>query len=185
MSQLISYLISDIIRFTTLFLPSLNMRMSNVPITKNTGPSRGEWRDRFTQAPFDAFTKAFPDGSFPTIFRKTGQYRDSDTGDENPEIYHFVYSKIAFFGLNRVPRPSYVSSNADLDYNVVWVKEMLKLDTNCDLQTVGKSIDYNMVFSSRLVLPLLITHLSYEYTQPDTVSHSLIRPNIPQESGIY
>ena len=46
-----------------------------------------------------------------------------------------------------MPRPSYVSSNADLDYNVVWVKEMLKLDTNCDLQTVGKSIDYNMVFS--------------------------------------
>ena len=134
------------------------MRMSNVPITKNTGPSRGEWRDRFTQAPFDAFTKAFPDGSFPTIFRKTGQYRDSKTEDENPEIYHFVYSKIAFFGLNRVPRPSYVSSNADLDYNVVWVKEMLKLDTNCDLQTVGKSIDLLWFSHSRLVLPLLITY---------------------------
>ena len=30
-----------------------------------------------------------PDGTFPNIIRKTGQYADADTGDENPKIYHF------------------------------------------------------------------------------------------------
>ena len=111
---------------------------SDYDINSNTSPSRGEWRDKFTTAPFDAFTKAFPDGTFPNIFRKTGQYADGDTGDENPEIYYFEYDKIAFLGLNRVARQSYISDIAAKDYNEEWAREMLSSDENCSLQSVGK-----------------------------------------------
>jgi len=87
---------------------------SDYRIDENTSPSRGEWRDKFTTAPFDAFTKPFPDGTFPNIVRKTGQYADAGTGDENPEIYYFEYDKIAFFGLNRPARESYISDRASM-----------------------------------------------------------------------
>ena len=110
---------------------------SDYDITSNTSPSRGEWRSRFTRAPFNSFTRPFPDGTFPEIFRKTGQYADADTGDDNPEIFHFTYNKVAFFGLNRVSRSSYISDRAARDYNEVFIEEMLKRDTNCQLQTVG------------------------------------------------
>ena len=111
---------------------------SDYDINSNTSPSRGEWRDKFTTAPFDAFTKPFPDGTFPNIIRKTGQYADADTGDENPEIYYFEYDKIAFLGLNRVARQSYISDIAAKDYNEEWAREMLSSDENCSLQSVGK-----------------------------------------------
>ena len=124
---------------------------SDYRIDENTSPSRGEWRDKFTTAPFDAFTKAFPDGTFPTIVRKTGQYADADTGDENPEIYYFEYDSLAFFGLNRVLRQNYISDNASKDYNEEWAREMLAEDENCSLQSVGKNEERLLSFSLFLV----------------------------------
>ena len=101
----------------------MNVRtMISTGVTRVHQESRGEWRDKFTTAPFDAFTKAFPDGTFPNIFRKTGQYADGDTGDENPEIYYFEYDSIAFLGLNRVARESYISDRAAKDYNEEWAR---------------------------------------------------------------
>ena len=126
---------------------------SDYRIGENTSPSRGEWRSKFTGAPFNSFTRPFPDGTLPEIFRKTGQYIDQATGDDNPEIFHFTYNKVAFFGLNRVAGLSYISDVAARDYNEVFIEEMLKRDTNCQLQTVGALLCFCFIsnlFSQKL-----------------------------------
>jgi len=150
---------------------------SDYRIGENTSPSRGEWRSKFTGAPFNSFTRPFPDGTLPEIFRKTGEYIDQATGDDNPEIFHFTYNKVAFFGLNRVAGSSYIDLAAR-DYNEDFIDEMLKLDTNCQLQTVGALLCFCFIpnlFSQKIYT----ANIFYSYS-----TNSLVCTNIPQGSAL-
>ena len=93
------------------------------------------WRDDFAlDAAFNQFGADFPPtlgfsgGSRPTIDRR------HESG--NPEIFYFLHNKIAFFGLNRVARNSYISNRAPSDFNADWVEEKLALDLSCDLESI-------------------------------------------------
>ena len=92
------------------------------------------WRDLFARDDkFTSFAQPFPDGSYPILYRKN---ETNANGDANPEIMYWEYDKVAFFGLNRPDRDSYISNNATIDANEEWVKDRLGLDVNCTLESI-------------------------------------------------
>ena len=52
-------------------------------------------------------------------------------------MYHFEYKNVAFIGLNRVARASYISDVAPQDLNALWVEDRLALDSvTCELKSI-------------------------------------------------
>ena len=92
------------------------------------------WRDLFSRDDkFTSFAQPFPDGSYPVLYRKN---ESNAIGDANPEIMYWEYDKVAFFGLNRPNRESYISDVAVIDANEEWVEDRLGLDVNCTLESI-------------------------------------------------
>ena len=98
-------------------------------MSANTDPIREMWRENFAResSPMHQFGKDFPGGSKPTIYRQSS----------NPENYFFNHSGVAFFGINRPERSSYISDRAPVDINEQWVEERLTLDTTaCTFKSI-------------------------------------------------
>ena len=101
---------------------------------------RDLWRDKFanSNSPLNQFGRNFPSylgfngTGKPYIQRK----ESSDDVYNNPEIYYFVFNKIAVFGLNRVSKASYVSNVANPDPNTDWVTTKLAEDNECELESI-------------------------------------------------
>ena len=112
-------------------------------INANTDPIRELWRGHFadTTSPFNQFNTDFPGGGKPFIDRKT------KTG--NPEIFYFERNNIAFFGLNRVSRESYISNRAPVDLNAEWVEDHLSLDN------ITCTIKSTVIIAQALLKPIV------------------------------
>jgi len=95
-------------------------------LNSNTDPHQKNWRRNFAEAPpFQQFSTNFPGGDKPIISRKDG----------NPEIFHFEYDKVAFFGLNMVSGKNYVNNISPVDLNEEWLEYTLS-NSSCELESI-------------------------------------------------
>ena len=99
-------------------------------ISSNSDPIREMWRGHFATetSPFNQFSKDFPGGDRPTIYRQN---------PSNPENYFFSHNDVAFFGINKPSGSNYISNKALVDINEMWVEDRLGLDsTTCTFKSI-------------------------------------------------